>query len=158
MIHSLKNNKLKMVLMASSYLLFSIYLLLLIYLLFFGFYRQSVTVQDYNLVPFKTIMMYISHSSQFNPGILFNNLAGNVLAFMPLGFFIPLLLNREFTVLKIIFLTFTVSLSVECVQYYYQIGGFDVDDIILNTIGGMAGFWVAKLIFHAKQRVFNPSK
>ncbi|CAH0344022.1 VanZ family protein [Bacillus sp. CECT 9360] len=133
MIHSVKNTKLKIALLASSYLLFSIFLL--IYLLFFGFYRQSVTVQDYNLVPFKTIMMYISHSSQFNTGIMFNNLAGNELAFMPLGFFFPSLLNREFTVLKIMILSFTVSLSVECIQYYYQIGGFDVDDIILNTVG-----------------------
>jgi glycopeptide antibiotics resistance protein len=153
-IHEVKNTKLKRTLLASTYFLFALYILLLIYLLFFGFYRQTVTVHDYNLVPFKTIMMFISHASHFNIRNLFNNLAGNVLAFMPLGFFIPLLFNRNFTCLNMVLLSFTVSLSVECIQYYFQIGGFDVDDIMLNTIGGAAGFWVAKLAVYGRQKFF----
>lgn len=154
MIHRMKNVKLKIALLVSSYVLFTLYVLLLIYLLFFGFYRQSVTVQDYNLIPFKTIRMYITHASKFNSGILFNNLAGNVLAFMPLGFFLPLICKKNYTRIKILLTSFTVSLLVECIQLYFRIGGFDVDDILLNTIGGLGGFLILKLGLYGKKRFF----
>ncbi|WP_370873438.1 VanZ family protein [Peribacillus cavernae] len=51
-------------------------------------------------------------------------------------------------------LTFTVSLSAECIQFYFQIGGFNVDDILLNTLGGL-GYWVFMLCNYGKKRCFH---
>ena len=39
-----------------------------------------------------------------------------------------------------------VSLSFELVQLLAGLGSFDVDDLILNTTGGIAGYILYKLI------------
>ena len=39
------------------------------------------------------------------------------------------------------------SLLIECIQLGSKVGSFDVDDMILNTLGGSLGylcFWVAR--------------
>ena len=60
--------------------------------------------------------------------------------FIPFGFLSSYLLkNRKFSVVTI--LTLIASLTIEAVQYY--IGRvFDIDDIILNLIGGIVGFLI----------------
>ncbi len=127
-------------------LLFVMYLLLLSYLLFFGFYRQDVRVEDYNLTPFDTIKMYIVYMDYFSFHAWFANLFGNIAAFMPLGFLLPLLSKRLKGAFRITVLSFFVSLIVETIQLTFHVGGFDVDDIILNTIGGLLGYTLLKAL------------
>ena len=59
---------------------------------------------------------------------------------------IPLLINKKniFTNSAIVAL---ISLCVEIVQYILAIGTADVDDIILNTIGGLLGILIFKLVY-----------
>ena len=68
------------------------------------------------------------------------NVMGNIILFIPYGFLASYLLNnKKFSVITI--LTVIASLTIETVQYY--IGRvFDIDDIILNVIGGIVGFLV----------------
>lgn len=146
MIFYIKNLKRRRMLLAITWFTFIVYFLYLSYLLFFGFYRQDFVIFNYNLTPFKTIWMYISMFDHFNFGTWFSNLFGNVLAFMPLGFLIPLLFRKGMKVASIIFIAFLSSLAAECLQLYFQVGGFDVDDIMLNTLGGWFGY-LALLIF-----------
>lgn len=64
--------------------------------------------------------------------------------FLPYGFFISYYLKSE-KITLIMFLTFLVSISIELVQL--SIGRvFDVDDIILNLIGGCLGFIIYYLL------------
>ena len=71
---------------------------------------------------------------------------GNIAIFIPLGIYIPLLINKKsiFTNSAIVAL---ISLCVEIVQYILAIGTADVDDIILNTIGGLLGILIFKLVY-----------
>ena len=39
------------------------------------------------------------------------------------------------------------SLLIECTQYVFRVGSFDVDDILLNTLGAALGF-ICWLIVH----------
>ena len=67
------------------------------------------------------------------------NLAGNVLIFAPLGFFVPLLwkaLRRWWAALG---LSAAVSLLIEFLQLFLG-RSVDVDDLILNTLGGLMGY------------------
>ncbi len=44
-------------------------------------------------------------------------------------------------------ISFEFSLLIECIQLVSKVGSFDVDDMILNTLGGSLGylcFWVAR--------------
>ncbi|MGE7094489.1 VanZ family protein [Lysinibacillus sp. NPDC048646] len=64
---------------------------------------------------------------------------GNILLFMPLGFSIPLRFKvNKFW--KVILLGFFISFLVEVIQLFTSIRSFDVDDLILNTLGAIIGF------------------
>jgi glycopeptide antibiotics resistance protein len=141
----------KRLVVAFSHLLFLLYIGIAAILLFFSSYRQAVrfgrneAFTEYNLVPFHTIMNYINATGYINTGIVITNLAGNILAFMPLGFFLPLLFKRYLKFRNTMLIVITSTLMVECLQYIFRVGSFDVDDLILNTVGGILGFGVFKL-------------
>jgi len=114
-----------------------IYLISIIYILCLF---HVVTFQDNNygvsnFIPFKEIFRYSIGSSKF-----IKNILGNIMLFVPYGFLASYLLNnKKFSVITI--LTLIVSLTIETVQYY--IGRvFDIDDIILNLLGGIIGFLI----------------
>ena len=100
---------------------------------------QVVTFQDNvnwstnNFIPFKEIFRYNMGSRLF-----FKNVIGNMLMFMPYGLFISFYLKNNKPTLTII-LTLIASFSIEVVQMV--IGRvFDIDDIMLNLLGGYLGF------------------
>lgn len=68
------------------------------------------------------------------------NLVGNVAAFLPFGFFLPAISQkaRRFHYTALASLAF--SLLIECIQLFLRVGCFDVDDLMLNTLGGILGF------------------
>ena len=65
----------------------------------------------------------------------FLNLAGNVIGFLPFGFFLPILSRRLRNGAVVTALGFGLSLLVESIQLVFKVGCFDVDDLILNTLG-----------------------
>ena len=113
------------------YLLAIIYILCLFHVVTF----QDVNYGVSNFTPFKEIFRY-----EFGTYKFFRNVVGNILLFVPFGFLSSYLLkNNKLGIATI--LTVIASLTIEVVQYY--IGRvFDIDDIILNVIGGIVGFLV----------------
>ena len=113
------------------YLLAVIYLLCLFHVVTF----QDINYGTSNFIPFKEIFRYDIGSHKF-----MRNVMGNIILFIPYGFLASYLLNnKKFSVITI--LTVIASLTIETVQYY--IGRvFDIDDIILNVIGGIVGFLI----------------
>lgn len=130
-------------------LLFYVYILLLSYFLFFSerYGRDSVT-QQFNLQLFKEIKRFIKHREQIGLEGFVVNIFGNVIAFMPYGFFLPLLNRayRRFFIIAILSIVF--SLVVETAQLLLRVGVFDVDDILLNSLGGVLGY-IIFLVIHS---------
>ena len=88
-----------------------------------------------NLITFTEITRY-----ELGSDLFIYNVIGNILVFVPFGFFVSQFINAK-KVITISAITFISSLTIELVQY--RIGrAFDVDDIILNIIGGIIGFLV----------------
>ena len=88
------------------------------------------------LTPFEEISRALNRKSYW---LLFM-LLGNVVMFMPIGFF-PALLWRRWRWWKSILTGFLASSTIEFIQFL--IGrSTDIDDVILNTIGAAAGFWI----------------
>ena len=71
--------------------------------------------------------------------LIFSNLFGNVIIFMPFGFFMPMA-SKYRSLFSTVFYSFGLSLCVETFQLVTKVGSFDVDDLLLNTIGGLAGY------------------
>lgn len=128
--------------------LFLIYLAGLCYFLFFAENYGRILGQEhyrYNLVPFKEIERFWIYRQELGVHSFFN-LAGNILGFMPAGFFIPMLWEERKGFLFTVSVTFQMSLTVEVLQLLFRVGSFDVDDLILNTLGGMLGYFLLKQI------------
>ena len=131
--------------------MFLIYLFLLGYLMFFseGMGRTQGPRFSYNLVPFREIQRCIRHWRAMGLFHALLNLAGNVAAFVPFGYFLPKLLKSARGFFAVLFTTMFFSLCLEVLQLLTQVGSFDVDDILLNTLGGILGY-ICYLIFRKK--------
>lgn len=116
-------------------LIFIIYVLCLFYVVTF----QDVGWSSSNFIPFKEMFRY-----DFGSPLFIKNVLGNIIMFLPYGFFVSYYLNLK-KPLSSFFLILLVSASIEITQLL--IGRvFDIDDIILNIVGGMLGFGIYKLI------------
>jgi glycopeptide antibiotics resistance protein len=93
-----------------------------------------------NLIPLRTILQYIN--ANINRDIIVTNLLGNVVAFMPMGFLLPLVFKRLSGFFRAVLTTAGASLVIEIAQYVTGVGAADIDDIILNTLGGVLGFLI----------------
>ena len=124
-----------------SIILFAAYSCVLIYFLFFAENLGRVTPREYsfNVILFREITRYLTGADVFSPGTIFLNLAGNIIAFVPFGFFITPVLNGRTGFKEAVMLSFDVSLLVELIQLVTRVGSFDVDDLLLNTLGGLIG-------------------
>lgn len=86
-----------------------------------------------NLVPFSEILRYEFGTKMFNYNVL-----GNIIIFIPFGYLIGVYVNPK-KVWPVLITTLLTSSVVEFVQL--RIGrSFDIDDIILNVVGGIIGF------------------
>ena len=68
------------------------------------------------------------------------NLVGNVVAFIPFGVFLPVLFQKCRNFFLTVLFSMEFSLCVEVIQLVGKVGILDVDDVILNTLGGLFGY------------------
>ncbi|KJS88012.1 MAG: hypothetical protein JL57_12765 [Desulfosporosinus sp. BICA1-9] len=122
------------------------YSIVLIWELFLGKYRSHGGLRRYNLAPLKTIALYIENYESFGASIILINLLGNIVAFMPLGFLLPLAFKRTDRLTVITRITLLTSITAEICQFIFNVGGFDIDDVLLNTIGGVLGYLIYRLV------------
>lgn len=91
-----------------------------------------------NFLPFNTILPYLfGHKGLIIAGI---NLVGNVALLIPVGFLAPLV-YRNITWKKSLALAVAAGLTIEIMQAVLRVGIFDIDDVILNALGVMIGYW-----------------
>lgn len=123
-------------------ILFIIYIIFLLYFLIFSdWYGRTGEMSNYhyNLTLFKEIKRFWEYRDELGAFAVYTNLAGNVLIFVPFGFFLPMA-SKYRSFFNTLFYSFGLSLCVETFQLFTRVGSFDVDDLLLNTIGGLVGF------------------
>lgn len=77
-------------------------------------------------------------------------LLGNVVMFAPLGFFSALLWRAPHW-WKAMLVGFCTSLSIEIIQFFVGRSS-DVNDVLLNTLGALCGFWLFCLLYRSCPR------
>ncbi|ACT01433.1 VanZ family protein [Paenibacillus sp. JDR-2] len=126
-------------------ILFILYSLIMIKLLFIRDSSYRWSVYNYNIVPFHTIKSLIYHRHAYNTDTWVKNLFGNIVLFIPLGVCFPLLSRRLFQAARSLAAIIILLFLVESIQLVTKVGSFDVDDIILNTLGACIGLVFIKL-------------
>jgi glycopeptide antibiotics resistance protein len=96
-------------------------------------------VGDPNYIPFKTILPYLLGEYGFLIGAL--NIIGNIAFLVPIGFLLPFVL-AQIDWKKLLVLAILSGMLIELTQVVLHIGIFDIDDVILNGLGVMFGFWM----------------
>lgn len=100
-----------------------------------------------NLVPFQTIKGYYKPENWNPESTKTANVIGNIVLFMPLGFLLPLIFPKTDKLLIMFLLSLLVSVCLEASQYFFQSGFADIDDVILNTLGGVLGYGFFAFIY-----------
>ncbi|WP_313470127.1 VanZ family protein [Carnobacterium sp.] len=122
---------------------FIFYVILLVHLTVFreenriGNVELSIrSLDQINLTPFV-------HTFKLTEGVtLFDyyyNLYGNILWFVPMGFGTAYLMKKKPFFFKTLLIGFSVSFSIETMQFLFQTGIADIDDLIFNTTGTLVG-------------------
>lgn len=132
------------------YSVMAFYVVLLVCILF----RQRHTARSVNLIPLRGIISFLTGKdlvsgttdSAFLQGLALSNLLGNIVIFVPLGVYVNLL-SRDKAIWKSVLVIVMVSIAVEVVQYVFMLGIGDIDDVILNGIGGLAGVLLYKGLY-----------
>ena len=125
-------------------ILFILYILFIIYFLIFSdWYGRTGTMDEYhyNLVLFREIKRFWNYREEVGLFAMFTNLFGNVIIFIPFGFFMPMA-SKYRSIFSAVFYSFGLSLWVETFQLITKVGSFDVDDLLLNTVGGLVGYLI----------------
>ena len=133
-------------------ILFVLYIgFLLWFLIASDWYGRSGVMEDYhyNLTPFQEIKRFWQYREQLGLTSVLN-LLGNVLIFLPYGFF-EAMASRNESFWGTLLDGLSLSLLVEIFQFATKVGCFDVDDIILNTAGVIIGY-LLYLLNEAKRR------
>ena len=107
---------------------------------------QDVSWSSSNFIPFEEMFRY-----EFGTKLFYKNVIGNMLMFSPYGFFISYFLKIKKPWL-VLLLTTLVSFTIEITQLL--IGRvFDIDDIMLNIVGGLLGFVLYYLFIKIKNKI-----
>jgi len=69
-------------------------------------------------------------------------LVGNIVSFIPLGFFVKEFIKKN--IINSLMISLFVSFMIETIQYFFMVGVFEFDDMILNSLGAFLGIllWI----------------
>lgn len=133
--------------------LFVLYGLVMLWLLFgqridFEFAGNYVEQLKSEPFPFQTIVFFTRIIITGDPDYLilhaWQNLVGNVVMFVPLGFCLPFFWPRCRTARAVFLTGLLIIAGVELTQFFTLLGSLDFDDFMLNLLGIMGGFAVWK--------------
>lgn len=137
--------------------LFAVYCTAMLFLLFGrkeaaeGLPYPEQLMMRINLTPFHTLRRQLRLLFDVDRPWLMRhalvNLSGNVVLFIPLGIFLPMLWERLRTLWKVLLSAALIITAVEAVQVLTLLGRCDIDDLILNILGTAIGYGLYKWIF-----------
>ena len=138
--------------------MFALYIAGLVYFLFFADMLDRVGIErsyHYNVIPFREIRRFIVYADLLGPMAVISNLFGNIVIFMPFGFLVPILGRKKRNFWFTSLLSFALSLAVECIQLVTRTGCFDVDDLILNTLGAAIGYMLFAVCNYLRRKRYG---
>lgn len=107
----------------------------------------------YNFIPFKSIISIIREAFTYKLyGGIVTQIIGNILLFTPFTMFLSAYYEDKNKFIKVIVSSLFLTILVESLQgifnymLQYNYRAVDIDDIILNTLGGILGYFVFGIV------------
>ena len=133
------------------YSVLAFYIVLLICILF----RQRHAARSANWIPLRGILAFLTGTdlttgstaqAVFIKGLALSNLLGNIVIFVPLGVYVALF-HKDKAVWKNTLWVVLASVAAEAAQFAFKTGIGDIDDVLLNTLGGLLGVLLCRGIY-----------
>ena len=145
---------------AAEWVAFIFYIGLLVYFTIFAeSMGRTVPIVSsgyrYNLVPLKEIKRFLCNTDTLGWKPVILNVVGNVVAFIPFGYFLPRLFKYRIKFIRAALITFDLSLAIEIIQLLTRVGSLDVDDLFLNTIGGVIGYILCAIVWWKHSKYYH---
>ncbi len=99
--------------------------------------QRIQTKERINLHPFLMFKQFRLASTQ---------VIGNLVMLLPLGIYVPLLFPGLSGFFRVFIICLVVSISIELMQLITSVRSTDIDDVILNTSGAVAGYIIYKFL------------
>lgn len=131
------------------YIVFALYIFGILYitLLFRPSAINDLSIWEYaqrnmNLVPFKTINLYIKwlKNGNDNTFVPIVNLFANIAFMIPMSIFLPEICKKFRKFFPSMLCSLLFLMMIELLQLFTERGSFDVDDLILNMSGAAIGY------------------
>ena len=133
---------------------FAFYIILMLWLLFIRW--RSIEITDYwsqlagrvNLIPFSSVgsmlrnLWHHPYPSVWRQVVY--NVGGNIVMFVPLGFFLRVLFPKCRRFLRCMGTVAVIMTVVELVQLFSLRGFCEIDDVMLNILGAAIGWLIVK--------------
>ena len=124
------------------------YFLLLFYVVFFLSERMEKDFNGIiNCIPFRKVIFFFEDPDSYESVKLLSfliELFGNIVLLMPFSFALKQLFNKQYVLKKFLSIVLFTSVFIEFIQYLFNIGVADIDDVILNTVGGFVGYLITR--------------
>ena len=135
----------------SCFWIFVAYCALMVWLLFGRErYDGSQAMENLNPVPLETVLRFCRVlMGDYSPDMKRHamvNLVGNVVMFVPLGFFTSLLWQKFRPLWRCVLLGGGIIVCVELTQFVTRVGSCDFDDLLLNVVGISLGYGLMRLV------------
>ena len=96
-----------------------------------------------NAIPFVTIRIYLDN---LDSAFWVSQAVGNVLLLLPVGLFGPIALPWLGRWWRVLLVAIVISASIEVAQLFIPERSADVDDVMINAIGALLGYWLLLLL------------
>ena len=102
---------------------------------------------SFNIVPFKTIIFYIRGyiNGNIKTYVFIYNVLGNIIALMPLAFFLPIVFKRQEKFRNFFITSLIIVITIELLQFITLSGSCDIDDVIFNVLGAITMFKILEI-------------
>ena len=114
-------------------------------------YDFALLAENINLIPFRTIAEFLHdlHGGERSHAMI--NLLGNVIMFVPLGFFIPAVFKKAEAFRNTMLWSVLAIVCIEIIQLFTLLGSLDIDDVILNLVGAALGYGIYRLLLRREE-------
>lgn len=120
----------------------ALYTIVLLYMMFYASGREPSEISYIQHKPFITIQHFFNDNNIDNQAFIVN-IFGNIFLFNPFGWLGIIIKKFNRFVPITLFFLFAIS-TIESIQYFTGRGVADVDDVFLNTLGMLIGFFLFK--------------
>lgn len=121
------------------------YLIALFYIVFFIKRRRYLSSRILNIIPIRDLITDFNNKKSSAISNYYSNFFGNIVLFIPFSFFI--FAFNTYSYKSVILSALCLSFLIEALQYIFNVGVADVNDILLNSFGALIGVLLNKILF-----------